>query len=500
MLGFARLHHAATTLVVATVLLASACTSGNDEGDSKDSGDQAAAVEKPSAAQAEPAAIAWTTELEAIGQPVDAGPALLVLAKTRNGGVELVSLDRKTGRSNFRMPFHPGGSPTGVTMQPRATETEAGRHLAVLRRYDLDAAGPALVAVDVRTGKVVSSTPFAIDDYEACSDGHDVCWSGYDSRSGGIVDSPFGPMRDIIPGSAPRRWDLESGRVTEQTLQEGAVRVGEPDLYARGEGRMATIARLPGTRKTGWSQSVSLAVDYGVASKHGWSFAHDEESNVYVGSMGKPTPRKLVRRYQQGERVSMTYASRYSTSGIDGRTGEQLWRRKGADPWCSLVRSYAATNARTLCVVEGSRVDEKGEETTQQDLVVELQGVEPRSGRTTWSYTLTDQDAERVYVDHRAPLAPYGVVLPSDDGPVALDQRTGALEQVADDTVLLCSAGPDQVMAYGTERAAGTLYETCDPEGRPTDGELSAFGASTVGDGDVRYVAMPGRVVAYEVG
>ncbi|MBS2936567.1 hypothetical protein KDN32_02285 [Nocardioides sp. J2M5] len=499
MLGSARLHHVTAALAIAVVLLASGCTSGAGKTEKDNVG--AGAVAKPSAAQADPAAIAWTTKVKAIGQPVEAGPALLVLSKTGGGGVELVSLDKETGRTNFRVPFHPGGSPTGVTMQPRATETDAGRHLAVLRRYDLDAEGPALVAVDVRTGKVVSSAAFAIDDYEACSDGHDVCWSGYDSRPGGIVDSPFGPMRDIIPGSAPRRWDLESGRVTEQTLQEGALRVGEPDLFARGEGRMATLARLPGTRKTGWSQSVSLAVDYGVASKHGWSFAHDEESNVYVGSMGKPVPRTLVRRYERGKKVSLKYKSRFSASGIDGRTGEQLWRRKGADPWCSLVRSYNETNARTLCVVGGSRIDVKGKKMTTEDLVVELQGVAPRTGEVTWSHTLDGEDAERAYVDHRAPLAPYGVVLPSDDGPVALDQRDGALEQVADDTVLLCSSGPDQVTAYGIKRAAGTLYETCDPDGRRSSGELSVFGASAVeGEGHVRYVAMPGRVVAYEVG
>lgn len=503
MLGSARPQHAKVALVVAA-LLAVICLSGCDEttqgerGGGKDAA--ANAVTEPSASQASPAEIVWTAKLDVIGQPVEAGPALLVLSKTGRGTVELVSLDPKTGRTNFRMPSHPGGMPAGMAMTPRATETDAGRPLAVLRRYDLDAAGPALVAVDVRTGAIVSSTPTAVDDYDACSDGHDVCWSGRESRPGPMVEGPFGTYRDIIPGNAPTRWDLESGRTTEKTLQEGALRVGDPDLYVRGEGRLATLARLPGTRQTAWTQSVSVLVADGVDSKYGWSFQHDEEANVYVGSLGRPFPAELVRRYEQGKRVRVDYASRYSTTGLDGRDGKRLWTRTGADPWCSLVRSFDKSEARTLCVVGGSRVDRKGEKPIYDDLVVELQGVDPRTGEVGWTYTLKGEDAERAYVHDRAPLAPYGVVLPGDDGPVALDQRSGALERVAADAVLLCPAGGDMVKAYGEERVSGTLYATCDPDGRTTGGDLSVFGAAGLdGSGPTRFVSMPGKVVAYRV-
>jgi hypothetical protein len=501
--GSARPGHAKIALVVAALLTA-ACLAGCDDTTQKGRADgndaPTATVAEPSADQAATAKIAWTAKLDVIGQPVEAGPALLVLSKTPRGTVELISLDPSTGRTNFHMPFHPGGTPTGVAMVPRATETDAGRHLSVLRRRDLDSAGPALVAVDVRTGDVVSSTPVAVDDYEACSDGHDVCWSGFESRPGGIVQSPFGPMRDVIPGSAPRRWDLESGRTSEKTLQEGALRVGDHDLYVRGEGRLAKLVRIPGTWRTAWTQSVSVLVANGVASKYGWSFQHDEETNVYVGSLGKPFPPKVVRRYERGKSVRIDYASRYVTAGIDGRAGKRLWLRRGADPWCSLIRSFPESQARTLCVVGGSRVDRKGEETTYDDLVVEIQGVDPRTGEVGWTYTLAGKDAERAYVDDRAPLAPYGVVLPGDDGPVALDERSGALEHVAADTVLLCPAGADMVTAYGEKRVAGTLYATCDPDGKSTTGGLSVFGAAALdGTGQTRFVSMPGRVVAYRL-
>lgn len=130
-----------------------------------------------------------------------------------------------------------------------------------------------------------------------------------------------------------------------------------------------------------------------------------------------------------------------------------------------------------------------------------MQGIDPTTGDVSWRFPLAGKDAERTYVDHRAPLAPYGVVLPSPDGPVALDQRSGALELVADDTVLLCASGPSQVTVYGATRAAGTLYAPCTGDGKPTGSPLSTFGASALGGtGEHRYVAMPGKVVAFGVG
>lgn len=497
MLGSARPFRLMSGICLTVALVGSGCTGAKEDSPSGGAGG-ASGISEPSTAQSEPAAIAWSSKLQVVGQPVEAGPALLVLAKSGGGSIELVSLDQATGTTNFTMPFHPGGQPTGVTMAPRATETDAGRHLAVLRQSALGANGPALVAVDVETGTVVSSTPTAIDDYDACSDGHDVCWSGSPRRPGGIIDTPFGPMRDIIRGDAPTRWDLESGRTIEKTLQEGAMKVGDPDLYVRGEGRLATLVRIPGTKQTKWTQSASVLVADDVSAKHGWSFQHDKDDDVYVGSMGKPNPPRSVRRYQQGKRVRTDLDARYSVAGIDGRTGQHLWDREGADPWCPLIHS---SGARTLCVVSGLRIDQKKKDTTYDDLTVELQGVDPRTGDVGWTFTLTGEDAERAYVDGRAPLAPSGVVLPSDDGPVALDETTGELESVAADTVVLCAAGPDTVAAYGKDYVADTLYATCGPDGMPVDDELSVFGASALsGEGDVRFVSMPGKVVAYEVG
>lgn len=443
---------------------------------------------EPDPAQTTPARVVWSRAVAVVSQPVEAGGAVLVLTRTPTGGLEIISLDRRSGEQNFAMPFNPGGAPTGVAPAPTVTRTDAGRELLVLRRFDIGDPGPALVAVDVRTGAVVRRADRALDDYDACSDGHDVCWSGYESR----IDGGW-----RVAGGGPTRWDLETGRLLENKGQEGARQVGT-DLYVQGEGRTSRIKRLQGSQEAVWTESTSLAVRRGADPDHGWSFDLDDEADVYVGSLGRAPASKLVRRFRAGKRVQLDYSRHYLTVGIDGGTGKQLWRRKGADPWCPLVRDLPQLAARTLCVVDGELVQRQGRSAHSTGLAVTIEGVDPTSGETRWSHRLEGRDATWAYVDRKAPLAPYGIVLPGDDGPVALDLRDGGLSSVDPDAVLLCSGGPDTVTAYGTERSAGVLYRTCTPDGRVSDGRLSAFGtASLPGAGDVRFVAMPGRVVAF---
>lgn len=449
------------------------------------------AIAEPENSQDRPARTAWSRSIDVVSQPVAAGPAALVLARTPNNGLELVSLDRRSGRENFRMPFHPGGLPAGVALTPRSTRTDAGRHLALVRRYEPGAPGPALVAVDVRTGAVVRGTSaMVIDDYDACSDGRDVCWSGYDNGM-----NMFGPL----PGGGPTRWDLETGRLLENEAQDGALQVGD-DLYVRGEGRTAVLTRQKGSQRSVWTQSVSLVVREGAAPSYGWAFDYDKDADVYTGALGQPPAANLLREFRRGKRVEVDYAKRYLTVGIDGRTGEQLWRRRGANPWCSLLRGAYEVAARTLCVLEGASVQQEGRDPRDKGLTVTLEGIDPRSGETLWSHRLDGAAARAAYADERAPIAPYGVVLPTSEGPVALDMRNGELQRVDDDVVLLCSGGPDSLTAYGRDLNPGTLYRFCTPDGRPTKGKLSTFGAAAIdGPGKIRIVAMAGRVVAFKI-
>lgn len=447
-----------------------------------------APVAAPDSSQQQAAEVLWSRRIDVIGQPVDAGRAVLVLARAGGDRVELVSLDRRTGRRNFATPFHPGGLPTGVAMTPKVTRTNAGRYLAVVRRNEIGAPGPALVAMDVTTGRIVASTDSAIDDYDACSDGTDVCWSGYEGGT-----DQFGPL----PGGGPTRWDIESGRLVENDGQEGARMIGT-DLYFRGDGRTSTVSRLKGGQRTVWTQSASLAVAPGVNPDYGWSFERDKDSGVYVGSLGRPFAPALVKRFERGKRVVFSYRSRYLTVGIDGRTGEQLWRRPGANSYCPLLPSDPTLAARVLCVVGGSSINEKGAEPRDKGLTVELRGIEPQSGEMVWTRELTQKAEKLAYSDNRAALAPFGVVLASDEGPVALDMRTGDVRMVDQSAILFCDASPETVTVYGSERSAGALYRLCTPDGRSATGPPSQYGVSALASaGDTRVVSLRGRVVAY---
>jgi hypothetical protein len=488
-----------TSVITTAVLVASlvtACDGGEPSLPQKEAPPQklaqeAVSIAEPQSNQSRPAKIDWSRRIDAVSQPVAAGPAVLVLSRAGSNAIELISLDQRTGRENFRMPFHPGGLPPGAAMTPRVTRTDAGRHLAIVRRYEPGTPGPALVAVDVRTGAVVRSTSaIVIDDYDACSDGRDVCWSGYDNGM-----NMFGP----IPGGGPTRWDLETGRLLENEGQDAATQVGD-DLYFRGEGRTAVLTRLKGSQRSVWTQSVSLVVRDGAAPRYGWTFDYDKDANVYTGALGQPPAANLLRQFRRGKRVELDYAKRYLTVGIDGRTGEQLWRRRGANPWCSLLRGAPEVAARTLCVMEGASVQQEGRDPRDKGLAVTIEGIDPRTGEALWSHRLEGADATAAYTDKRAPITPYGVVLPSDEGPVALDMRNGELQRVDDDVVLLCSGGPDSLTAYGRDLNPGTSYRTCTPDGRPAKGRLSVFGAAAIeGSGRTRFVAMDGRVVAFRV-
>lgn len=484
-----------------SIALMTGCSSGDTPAPRPDgtgpvkASDSSVATADPS--QGRTAEVRWSSRLDALSKPVSAGPAVLVLAKAAGGRIELVSLDRRTGRRNFAMPFHPGGTPSGVALSPTVTRTDEGRPLAVLRRTAPGTPGPGLVAVDVRTGAVVASTPTAVDDYDACSDGTDVCWSGFESKPGAMVEGPFGTFRDVIPGSAPSRWDLETGRVQESG-QEGAQKIGS-ELYFAGEGRTSVVMRQRRNRII-WSQSTSLAVASGADPRYGWSFNLDEDSNVYVGGLGRAFAPQLIKRFELGEKVEVDYRSRYLTVGIDGRTGEQLWKRKGASAGCPLIPSSPAVEARTLCVLGGASVNVKGREPRDKGLTVELQGIDPRTGDVAWRHSLNGASAQSVYADGKAPLAPFGRVLSASDGAVALDMRSGELQEVSADTALLCTAGPDRVTVYGVPRTAGTLYRTCAADGSDAPGRPSEFGVSAIeAEGGLRLVSMPGRVVAYAV-
>lgn len=73
--------------------------------------------------------------------------------------------------------------------------------------------------------------------------------------------------------------------------------------------------------------------------------------------------------------------------------------------------------------------EEKGETLRYQDLAVEIDGYDPRSGATTWSVTATPRYARRMLDDDGLPLVAGGVSVETASGPVAVDLRDGTMRE-----------------------------------------------------------------------
>ncbi|WP_244242538.1 PQQ-binding-like beta-propeller repeat protein [Nocardioides seonyuensis] len=476
--------------IVAVAAASAGCSwsGGNAESEAAPvSSDSSATVLPADPRQLTKASRAWTREIPVVGQPELAGSTALVLAQAPGDRLKLMGLDVETGRTLFESSYHPGGLPSGVQLAPRFTQLADGRYVALLRSAEPGPRGSFVTALDVRTGNVVAEAALVSDDYDACADGHDVCVSGWQG-------SP--DFYGIAEGRGPQRWDLKTDRMVESRGYQDAMAIGR-DLFWSGEGSTAHLSRIRGYRRPSWSVPVGQVFREGSSTSAGWSFEYDEPEDVYVGGVGRPASSGLLARYRRGHRVRFPLVSRYEAVGVDGETGERLWRKRGANPWCEFARG--ASEARTLCMIEGTSVQKMGEDAQVKGISMSISGVNPRSGAATWSVPLSEAGARRAYMDEVVPLTPYGGVVESARGQlISVDTRDGRLMAVSPDAVLLCERTSD-VKAYGVTRS-NPVYRLCTPSGKPADGPLSLWGAMAIeGSGHLRVVSQQGRVVAYDV-
>lgn len=438
----------------------------------------------------------WRTRLDVVGQPVVVDEVALVLAVVKRT-LHMVALDLSTGRQLWRKPYDASAFLTGTSLSPVTTKDSRGRDLAVLRVPDTNAVEgyyyAPLQAVALRSGKVVGETG-QMGAHYACPDGRDVCLDGERFYSG----SPFEPggLGPVTSGTQPRRWDPLRPRRDPEELggPDATFRLGDPGLFATQIGAQR-ILRLKDGRQL-WSRPMVATFGPRSESSHGWSIDYVEDADVYVGAVGHAFPQAMYDRFNRGRPVSYELSEVHQVVGLDGTTGNRLWRIHGGHPFCDLAALADAGGFSVACVANARVTEQQELEIKRPGLTGQLMGFDPRSGETTWSVDLDRRTTETSIVGDLVVRAPDGVVVGTGEGRLAIDFESGRPTEVGGDATTYCAEGVETIEPL--DRNGGTLFFACTADGRPTKSLVSEWGVASLPETHGwRVVSVKGSVLGY---
>jgi hypothetical protein len=478
------------TSVLAGLLL-SGCQGKTDEPPSKpvDSG--------PPAAQSQTMRPAWTTELDAVGQPVVVGDVGLVIARRKGGALEMVALSTSTGRVKWRKPYASmGRNAERRAMVPRTTRDRHDNELVVFQAgddNDEDGYRFPVVAVDPATGKPqVSYDGGSIDFVGPCADGRDICLDGPWFLYGSPEDG------DLRPGGPPIRLDVDRLRSQPRPGGDGATTVHAGDLYVVQDESGEQLQKI-GRKRVEWTRSVRDIFGARASSGRGWNFSHFEDAEVYAGSIGIGGPEALAKRFGKGKPVDVRMEDFLQLRGIAADGGEVTWLIRGGDLNCALVTT-ADEAVPVTCLVTGSQVEQDGKEIVRKkDFSVAVAGFDPASGETTWTVELSERAVNTYYDQDRHALAPQGVVVETAEGFVGVDFSTGKRTPVSEDTTLFCVDHHQPVDTQYGERKGDGVYYACRPDTKPVRSSLSAWGVDALAGDRWKLASLKGKVVGFDV-
>ena len=475
----------ACSATVALLLALSACSSGEPESKpgGRKSSDQPAGVERDTSV-VEPA---WRLDIDPVGQPEIEDGVAVVLATAAGRSLQLVAVDVATGKKLWSKPWSPGWLPNGYSVQPTTMHSKSGKAVTVfsvpprnLRAVSEDMWRLPLVVVDLATGKELHRT----DPVELltppveCADETDACFDLRD-RKGGV------------------RLDLDTGRLAPDPAgtPEGARGIDVGGLFATSvrPGEEIGVARQG---KTLWSRPIGQVMGRTVSSDTGWSFAHDEEADRYVGWMRAALPAETRELAQAGAAFSYDIGV-LRLVAFEGADGKVVWSRNGAEHTCLGIHT---DKPRVRCVFTGVvTYSAKGELTEVQNGSAVLEGFDSETGKTTWSLPMANS-AVGDLIDDRDQKVALGdtALVETGEGPRLVDLATGKTAAPADDEVFVC-ASANTVFQYAmsffsngdpvTRRYGGPLYRPCGADGA----DASAYTVAALTDSrdkpeDGRYV------------
>ena len=487
------------TLLLIVVL--SACSGASDPPVGAEPADETASTAE---AEAEPPVVetlptgatrAWSVKLRAFSNPVAAGNTLVVVVTAREDELDIVGLDRATGKQRWRSPFLTTGNRDGVWLGDLVHESADGEQFVVFQRPP-DGAAPTpgaaapYVALDPATGEEVARTRPVRTSYGPvrCDDDHDICLR-LDTARGGDTRWVLGEWR-LVPEGADLPDD--AGWVDQS--------VG---LYveAREVGGITSTIAVGRTDGTPWRVTARS-----LGAKGGWRLYDgdalvDEEAGVAVMQLQRPATEVEERRFDSGRTVVLEQ-SRRRTIGIDLETGRRVWRHDGADFTClEMTRSEIPVR----CGYDGGVASRSSwKEPRLRGTTGSVEGYDVSTGRTTWAHRVSRRAVEVLLLGERV-LDPQLdvfadgedlIVVPTRDGDALVSLLDGSSRKLRRSETLLCTVkvltpyALDVRNTYdypGTEQRVRHTRRPCDTRGQDSDARLGTTalltGAEDVGEG-----------------
>jgi outer membrane protein assembly factor BamB len=424
---------------------------------------------KPSATKAhvKPPAGWARTDLIPVSMPQLAGGRLVLYAEG-GGGIQVVGLDPKTGKTVWHDDASPGDTTPGV--EPALGV--AGSTVTFLRPVDNKMRSSQLVGVDAATGAQVWHTPTgAFEDWPVpCPDApSDVCATGSFGDAQQTLALRFRASDGTQVGAA----------LIAQTF--GGRRIG-PDLYDPGVRDPEAMVAVSGD-SVAWTRPLaSVFSSQGDSTDWGWNFDRVPAVGLFVGWVGGPP----VSYTATSATVSV---ARGMTAGFRISDGSMAWQDPGTLFACGLLPcpgvgmgfSRELSGAPTMGLrlrVTGTSTSTLSDPTPKLSPGgdVRIEGFNLATGKTLWSFDVGNDGA--LILGSPPILGPEVVAVPTPGGGMAaLNLATGQHKLVSAASVGWCGVGPDYKTQVGYPnghggtaytRSAFAGYQPCDALGDET--------------------------------
>ena len=310
------------------------------------------------------------TDLTPVTQPVAVDGAF-VFYEASGRHLHLVALDARTGKTLWSKLASVSDLTQGA---PLGLDHSGSKIIALLGR-STDSPVAVVSAVEAHSGKIVWSSPpgtFGTSPSRCPDERTVVCAAG--SLENGHEAGRL-------------RFDLATGKGLASVAVDGpGIREIGDDLFDSGSRNPDYLIAIDGAR-TAWRVPLAGIFGAGSSSDYGWNFDRLVKPRLFIGSVGF-TPLKVTKTFEVVDLAKQVNA------GFRISDGSLVWRDRGAILVCSLLPCAGQRNLATTARFVGLRLRMTGTLTVtftetftpSRDATATLEGFDPASGRTIWTF------------------------------------------------------------------------------------------------------------------